>query len=95
MSKPASKYKVDLPVRPFLYTIDQIATLLAVTEQNVKAKYLHYDGRSTGVCPRDRMVARNIAPDGERPDWRVAEKEFRRWLKHKHFRIYDAALVTS
>lgn len=79
---------VDLPPRLFLYTVDQIATLIAVDAHQVY-RYLFLDGREVGSHKPGKMIARNIANDGEPPEWRVAEREFVRWLRHKRFRIYE------
>lgn len=84
---------VGLPPRIFLYTVDQIAVVLNVSELHVKRHVLHYDGRSPGRCPKDKMLARNIADPGVRPDWRVAERELVRWLKHKGFHFADRGWV--
>jgi hypothetical protein len=82
--------KVGLPMRSFLYTVDQIATILSVSEETVRREYLHYDRRSIGAHSPNQMMARNIRPDPrERPDWRVAEKELIRWMKRKGFRIHE------
>lgn len=80
---------VGMPLRAFLFTTDQIATMLSVSEQDVKKTYLFYQGRQPGARPRSKMLARNIAPEGEKPEWRVAERELLRWMKVKGFRIYD------
>jgi hypothetical protein len=45
------------------------------------AKIVFFDGRSVGAPPRDRLLARNIAPAGENPEWRIEEAEYIRWLK--------------
>jgi hypothetical protein len=87
-SKPSPE-SVGLPIRPFLFTLDQVSTLVQVGEERLKRDYIHYDGRSIGVRPRDRMVAHNIAPEGVKPEWRVAERELIRWLKSRGFRVYD------
>lgn len=84
-----SRKEVGLPPRPFLYTLDQIATLIDVSVVNLKDRYLFFDGRSVGARPKDRMFARNIAAEGETPDWRVMEQELIRWLKAKRFRLYE------
>lgn len=92
--------KVGLPPRVFLYTIDQIAALLSVDPRTVKTSYLYFDGINVGPVPRDKLMARNIDPDYRPPshaepeghgkaEWRVAENELIRWLKHKGFRLYD------
>lgn len=85
--------RFGLPLRVFLYTVDQIATLLQVDDKTVKTNYLHYEERSVGFRPHDRMSARNIAPNGEKPDWRVAEAELVRWLRYKGFKIYNRTSV--
>jgi len=89
----ATGQTVNLPVRNFLYTIDQIAFLLEVEEKTVKISYLHFEGRSTGVCPRDRMSARNISPKGVKPEWRILDIHFVRWMRLKGFKIYERGYV--
>lgn len=83
-----ARQRVDLPPRLFLYTLDQVGTLIAVERQQL-IRHVHYDGRSVGAPKPDKLLARNIASDGEPPEWRVAEREFVRWLRHKKFRIYE------
>jgi hypothetical protein len=87
----ANQIAKDLPARSFLYTIDQIASLLSAKVSTVKG-WLHYENRSAGVRPTSRMKAVDIAPAGEAPEWRVEEREFIRWLKHKGIRIYSYKL---
>lgn len=86
---------MGLPVRAFLFTTDQIATMLSVEEEQVKKEYLFYEGRNVGNRPRHRMMARNIAEPGAKPEWRVAERELIRWMKLKGFRIYDRGWPVS
>lgn len=78
-----------MPMRVFMYTLDQIATMLCIEEKALKQNYLHYIGRSVGVRPPDRMEAKNIAPEGQPTEWRVVEREFIRWLRYKGFRVYS------
>lgn len=87
--------RFELPPRFILYTLDQIATMLNVGLPQVKQSYIHYDRRSPGARPGDRMVARNIAPEGEKPDWRVAEKELIRYLRKRGFKIYNRTTLNS
>ena len=87
-SEQARPADVGLPMRPFLYTQDQIAGLLSCELPSVN-RWTHYDGRSVGARPADLMLARNIANDGDKPEWRVAEGELIRWLKRKGFKFYD------
>lgn len=77
-----------------MYTIDQIAYLLEAKPAYVKENLLHYEGRSVGFCPKDRMVAVDISPDdAPKPEWRVAEKHLKRWMRYKGFKIYDRGLL--
>lgn len=85
---------LGLPIRPFLYTLDQIATLLNIQEASVQV-YMHFIGRSVGAHKKDRMLARNIAPLGEKPDWRVAESELVRWLRNRGYRIHETRWIIS
>lgn len=81
--------KVGLPVREFLYTVDQLSVMLEVSERQIYDAYLFYHGRSVGVRPREKMLARDISPpDAPKPDWRIAEREFIRWMKLKGFRYH-------
>lgn len=89
----SSAERIGLPVRPFLYTIDQIAALINMSEETVKNSYLFYQGRSVGSLPKDRILVRNIAPDGEKPEWRASEKDFVRWLRFKGFRYHERGYI--
>lgn len=81
--------EVGLPPREFFYTLDQIAYLLDITEPYLKNNLIHYEGRSVGFPSRHVMVAVNMAPEGETPEWRVAERHFKRWLRFKGYKFYD------
>ena len=70
--------RYGLPPRLFLYTLDQIADQLMISDL---AKVVHFEGRTPGAAGRDRMVARNIAAAGTPPEWRIEEMEFIRWMK--------------
>lgn len=86
-AKPSS---VGLPIRPFLYTLDQIAHLMSVESERyfINANRVHFEGRSQGTPRRDQMLARNISPGSKAPDWRIAEQEFIRYLKYHNFKVY-------
>lgn len=77
---------VKLPPRIFLYTLDQIALMLDMSDKNIR-QYCHLDKLHTGVRPPSRLLARNIAMPDEKPDWRVAEKELIRWMRIRGFRV--------
>ena len=94
MTKP-DRERIGLPPRIILYTVDQLASILAVTEQYLHTKLLYHEGRDTGIRSADYMSARNIAPPNEKPEWRVAERELTRWMKKKGFRFYDRSTLTG
>jgi len=39
------------------------------------------------------MVARNIAPEGHKPEWRVSEVTLIRFMKFKGFKVYERGYV--
>lgn len=84
---------MGLPPRLILYSMDQISTILDVPVSQLGMTYIYYDGRSIGVASKDVMIARNIAPAGEKLEWRVAEQELIRFLKRKGFRYYDRGFL--
>lgn len=85
--------KVGLPVREFFYTTDQIAYLIDCNEDYLKRSLLHYQGRSVGVCPKDKLLATNIGAEGDAPNWRVAETHLKRWMRFKGIKVYDRGYV--
>lgn len=87
--------RIGMPPRVFLYTLDQISVMLEVPLSSIKKTYIHYDRRSVGRQPGDRMLARNIAPPGEKPEWRVTENEFVGFLKKKGFRFYHKGSISQ
>jgi len=93
--KPYNPKLVGLPPRPFLYTADQIAGIIGVQVLSVETKYLYYEGRSIGFPTKNQMLARNIAPDNEKPEWRVAEGELIRWMRKKGFKFYERVSISA
>lgn len=87
-----SNARVGLPIKPFFYTIDQISTLLSIEEASVQ-RWLFYEGRSVGICPKDRIKATNLAPRGETPVWRVLDKHFIQWLRFKGFKYHERGYI--
>jgi len=83
-----------LPPKIFLYTLEQIAYMIEMDLETFKRTYIHYAERSVGARQHPLIEARNIAPDGEKPQWRVAENELIRWLRYKGFRIYHRGVMT-
>lgn len=92
---PVAHDKIGLPPRPFLYTLDQLSVMLDIPEERIRKGYIYFEGRSIGSRHKDLMVARNIAPANERPDWRVAEREFVRWMRTKGYRYYERATFAN
>lgn len=88
--KPA---RVELPPRPFLYTIDQIASLTGMSETSIRTNYLFYVSNDWGRQSPELLAARNIAPPGHPEEWRVQEQELIRWLRRKGFRTYSRRLT--
>lgn len=86
--------QVGLPPNVFLYTLDQVATILSLPVEEFKSKgYVFYEGRSTYIKKTSQMSARNITPDPkDAPVWRILDQELVRWLKLKGFRYYEAGV---
>lgn len=80
---------VGLPPMVFFWTIDQIASMLNISEETVRLKYLFYSGRSTGIKKRHHMQAINIAPEDESAEWRVSAREFVMFLKRMGLKTYE------
>jgi hypothetical protein len=97
VSRETDAVKFGLPLRPMLYTLDQVADFLSVEVRQLKLTYLYFDGVHVGRPPRSKIVCRNIRPeDGpDNQEWRVAEKELIRWLRFCGWRVYDRAVVGS
>jgi hypothetical protein len=92
---PADPEKLGLPARPFLWTLDQISVIIDLPLNQLKAGgTIHFEGRSLSTAARGQMIARNIAPPDQTPDWRVAERELIRWLRVKGYKFYDRGSVT-
>lgn len=81
--------RVDFPCREFLYTLDQMAVILGVETVSSIRPYVFCQGGDSGAPRRGEMVARNIALPGERPDWRVTERDFVSWLRRRGIRVYS------
>lgn len=87
MISNTQRIRMGLPIRVFLYTDDQIADLLRLPLAKLRKESLWFDGREVGLPPGDKIRAVNIMAAGLTPQWRVAEDEFVRWLKHKQINI--------
>lgn len=92
---PAGGENIGMPTRVFLFTMDQLSVMLDLEVQSLQQYYIYFEGRSIGARRRDLMLARNIAPPDQKPDWRVAEREFIRWMRVKGFRHYERGAFTN
>jgi hypothetical protein len=82
---------LHVPRPPFLYTIDQVAQIASLSMSSMVNRYVFYDTLTAGRPSADLLIAHNIAPLGDRPDWRISDGELTRWLKRKGFRPrYDS-----
>lgn len=91
---PAGGKNVGLPARVFLFTLDQISVMTEIPEPQLMRTHIYFEGRSIGSRDKALLSARNIAPKNRSPDWRVAERELIRWLRHKGFRYYDRGVFS-
>jgi hypothetical protein len=82
------KGMVRLPILIFLFTLDQMAGMLNMPLADFKVKHVYFHMRNTGRKLPHQMTARNIAPDGDTADWRIAHEEFRRWLLANGYRVH-------
>lgn len=91
--------QAGLPLRTFLYTMDQIADLIQVPLDDLLRpmnKWVYFHGINSGIPPRGKLRAHNIGLP-ENPDWRVSESDFVLWMEQKGWRIRDdqAAVTPS
>jgi len=86
---PPDRRDVGLPPKPFLYTPDQVATLVSLDERSLRSRMLWYEGREVGVPPRDKLRAINISAPENKPEWRISEQELIRWMKAKGMKYYE------
>ena len=80
------KQTVTLPNNPFFYTLDQIALMLNFSQAKLKLR-VHFVGRTSGKIVPEKMEAINMADRNEKPDWRISEREFLRWLRFHEYTI--------
>ena len=91
MSHEEDRRVINLPVRPFLYSMPQVAGILSITIHHLQMNIAYYDGRSIHRQTPHDMKFINIAKEDKRPVWRVAEQELIRWMKIKGFCVHDAS----
>jgi len=84
-----ARERVTLPARPFLYTCDQVAAMISVSDVRFQSVYVWFEGRSPGVHQPDKLIARNISPVNNHPEWRITHREVERWMKYRGFRLVE------
>lgn len=89
---PKEVKSLGLPPRPILYTLDQIATILAVDMVSMRQR-VYFVGRTTVRRVPKMVAAHNISPPTIVPDWRVSEKELVRFFKECGFRVHRRGLI--
>jgi len=85
---------IGLPPVIFMFTLDQIASMLNIEEMTLRTSYLYFNGRTTGLRKRSHMMAINIGENDAKPDWRVSHQEFVKWLKRHGFRTNQLSVLT-
>lgn len=86
----AAAKSVGLPVRPFLFTLDQVAGLLSLEEGDFKRDYVYFWGRTQFQyrAGGDYIKAINIAPHDKPAVWRISEEDLLRWLTRRGYVVY-------
>lgn len=90
---PPGGEKIGIPTRVFLFTVDQLSVMLDLPEKYILDNLLYLEGRSIGTPKKSLIQARNVAPPELKPEWRVTEREFIRWMRVKGFKYYDRGSV--
>lgn len=86
--------KYGLPATPFLYHLDQVATILGRSEDDLIDVQIFFAGRTTGRMSPRKIKAINIAPElADKPEWRVSEGELIRWFKLMGFKVYSRGKI--
>lgn len=83
--------RIELPLREFLYTLDQLALILNISQNMLATQYVYFEGVSAGTRT-GRMSARDISQDPGRRDWRVAESSFRAFLRRRGWTVVEPRL---
>ena len=79
---------MPLPDRTWLFTLDQVAYLLGLGEPTLMKKHVFFVDHDHGTPPRDRLKAVRLGSDNCSHDWRISEKEFKRWCRVKDITLY-------
>lgn len=80
--------EVELPLREFLFRVDQVCAILDVSVTYARDNLLYFQGRDIGRN-RDKIRTINIAPADAKPLWRIPESDFKAWMKMKGIRFTE------
>ncbi|ADD80839.1 gp053 [Rhodococcus phage ReqiDocB7] len=86
---------IELPLKTFMYTVDQIAYMFDISEKHLREKILFYVGRE--MKKQDPMMLRaiNIRGLNEAAEWRVTEEELIRWCRKRKVNFYTSRHVQT
>jgi len=80
--------EVHFPAREFFYTVQQVALMLDCARPYLEERVLFFVGRSAGSM-KGRLRAVNISAPDQKPIWRIAETDFKLWLRSKGMRYSE------
>jgi hypothetical protein len=92
-SEKANK-EVGLPLQTFFYTLDQISTMLNIKPERLR-EMTWFDRRMPGFPRRDFLLAHNMAPPDQVPEWRIADRELIRFLRVKGYKVVERGYARS
>jgi len=82
--------EVGLPPLLFLFTLEQICSMIQVEMKPLMRNHLWYTGVTPGFPMRRQMRAVNIG-EHDTPIWRVTHRDFVAWAKRQGFKVSDYA----
>lgn len=78
---------INLPPRIFMYTLDQVAGMLGMTEVALRT-HIHFNNRNFGKPIARMLLAHDVGMNHKAPEWRISEDELVRYLKLAGFRFH-------
>jgi hypothetical protein len=82
--------RIGLPPLLFLFTLEQICSMIQVDMTSLMRNHLWYTGVTPGMPMRRQMRAVNVGEHKE-PIWRVSQRDFVSWAKRQGFKVSDYA----
>jgi len=83
-----SDLTAGIPRRPFLWYMDQIKSMLSISDKFI-ADHAFREGLDFGKPDSRQLRIINIAPTFDQPEWRVDDRELRRFCKRHRIPVYD------